>query len=209
MDKKRTLTLDKIVAQAVAMADCEGISALSMRKLASSLGVEAASLYNHIADKESLLAQMVESVVAEIPPARPDPDWRGALAAHYLAAHQALMRHNWASHLFISRPNMGPATLTRFESILAVLTGAGFALTEADHAHHLLESLLHGHTLQMLNFPFAPEDYAAQAAANAHLIPVQVFPNLRGLADLVAARRYDGLHPFAPALERLLGALAP
>lgn len=209
MDRKRSLTLEKIVAQAVIQADSEGISALSMRKLAQALGVEAASLYNHIADKEALLAAMVESVVAEIPPARPSADWRGALAAHYLAAHEALMRHPWASHLFISRPNMGPATLMRFESILAVLTGAGFALTEADHAHHLLESLLHGHTAQMLNFPFAPEDYAAEAAANAHLIPMEIFPNLRGLADLVAARRYDGLHPFAPALRRVLTALTP
>lgn len=209
MEKKRNLTLGKIVEEAVRLADAEGIAALSMRRLAQALGVEAASLYNHIADKEALLAEMVEAVQAEIPPPVTGPDWRGALQAHYLAAHEALMRHPWASHLFISRPNMGPRTLARVEGVLGVLTGAGFSLIEADRAWNLLDSLLHGHTLQMLNFPFAPEDYAAKAAAHAHLIPVEIFPNLRGLADLVAAGRYDGLHPFAPVLERMLEAIAP
>lgn len=213
MEKKRNLTLGKIVEEAVRLADAEGIASLSMRRLAQAVGVEAASLYNHLADKEALLAEMVEAVQAEIAPpvpvSGPGADWRGALRAHYLAAHEALMRHPWASHLFISRPNMGPRTLARVEGVLATLTGAGFSLIEADRAWNLLDSFLHGHTLQMLNFPFAPEDYAAEAAANAHLIPVEIFPNLRGLADLVAARRYDGLHPFAQALERMLEAIAP
>lgn len=209
MEKKRSLSPEKIIAAAVELADKEGISELSMRKLAQVLGVEAASLYNHLADKEALLSAMVEAVMAEIGPAAPGPDWRLALARHYIGAHEALMRHPWASALFISRPNMGPNVLARVESVLAVLTGAGFSLVAADRAWNLLDSLLHGHTLQMLNFPFAPEDYAAQAAANRHLIPVEVFPNLRGLADLVAARQYDGLHPFAPALERVLEGLSP
>ena len=209
MEKKRNLTLQKIVAEAVILADREGIAALSMRRLAQGLNVEAASLYNHLSGKEALLDQMVEAVLAEISPAVPGPDWRGALRAHYLQEQTALMRHPWASGLFVARPNMGPAMLARIESILATLTGAGFSLTEADHAWNALDSLLHGFTLVKLNFPLAPEDYAEQAALHSHLIPVEVFPNLRGLADLVAARRYDGMQDFRFALDLLLNALRP
>lgn len=207
MEKKRNLTVEKIVAEAVLVADREGIAALSMRRLAAGLGVEAASLYNHIGSKEALLDQMVEAVLAEIPPSRPGLDWRGALRAHYLAEQAALMRHPWASMLFVSRPNMGPAMLARIESILATLTGAGFSLTEADHVWNALDSMLHGFTLVKLNFSLQPEDYAEQAALHAHLIPVAVFPNLRGLADLVAARRYDGMQEFPFALDLVLRSL--
>ena len=209
MAKKRNLTLDRIVAEAVVVADREGIAALSMRRLAAGLGVEAASLYNHLAGKEALLDLMVEAVLAEIPPGQPGPDWRSALRAHYLKEQAALMQHPWASALFVSRPNMGPAMLARIEAILATLTGAGFSLTEADHVWNALDSLLHGFTLVKLNFPLAPDDYAEQAALHAHLIPVEVFPNLRGLADLVAARQHDGLQEFPFALDLMLGALVP
>ncbi|MDP1667410.1 TetR/AcrR family transcriptional regulator [Phaeovulum sp.] len=209
MEKKRNLTVEKIVAEAVSLADAERISALSMRRLAAALGVEAASLYNHLAGKEALLDQMVEAVLAEAPPSQQGADWRGSLRALYLAEQAALMRHPWASMLFVSRPNMGPAMLARIERVLAVLTGAGFSLIEADHVWNALDSLLHGFTLVKLNFPLAPEDYAEQAALHAHLIPVEVFPNLRGLADLVAARRHDGLQEFSFALDLLLSALRP
>lgn len=209
MEKKRNLNLKKIVAEAVSLADREGIGALSMRRLAQGLKVEAASLYNHLTGKEALLDQMVEAVLAEIPPAVPGPDWRAALRVHYLEEQAALMRHPWASGLFVSRPNMGPAMLARIESILATLTGAGFSLTGADHAWNALDSLLHGFTLVKLNFPLAPAEYAEQAALHAHLIPEEIFPNLRGLADLVAARRYGGMHHFPYALDLMLSALRP
>lgn len=214
MEKKRTLTPQKIVAQAMTLADAEGIDALSMRRLATGLGVEAASLYNHFAGKEALLDRMVEAVVAEIAPAQPgpahpDPDWRAALRAHFLAAEAALTRHPWASALLISRPNMGPYMLARIEALLATLTGAGFPLIAADHIWNMLDSLLHGHRMLAVQFPLKPQDYAEQAAAHAHLIPPDIFPNLRGLADLVAARQHDGLHPFAPALDQMLAGLNP
>lgn len=209
MEKKRTLTLPKILAEAMTLADAEGLAALSMRRLASGLGVEAASLYNHIGSKEALLDQMAEAVVAEIAPARPGPDWRRALRAHFLSAEAALIRHPWASVLLVSRPNMGPFMLARIENLLATLTGAGYPLIAADHIWNMLDSLLHGHRLLAMQFPLRPEEYADQAAAHAHLIPPDIFPNLRGLADLVATRQHDGLHPFAPALDQLLAGLAP
>lgn len=200
------LTAARITAEAVALADASGLAALTMRGLAGRLGVEAMSLYNHIANKDALLSAMVEAVVAEFHPPR-GGDWRAEMRARAFAAHAALCRHPWAGGLIVSRPNMGPNMLAYIEATLACLVGAGFALTEADAIWNTLDAHIYGFTLQKLNFPLAPEDYAQAAAENIHRIPPAHFPQLHGLAVLVAARRYDGLHALSHGLDLLLDGL--
>jgi AcrR family transcriptional regulator len=196
----------RIIAEAVALADEKGMPAVTMRGLAQRLGVEAMSLYNHIANKDELLSAMVEAVVAEFYPPR-GGEWRAEMRTRAQAAHTALCRHPWAGGLIVSRPNMGPRMLDYIEATLACLVSAGFALTEADAIWNTLDAHIYGFTLQKLNFPFAPEDYAEAAAANIDRIPPSHFPQLHGLAVLVAARRYDGLHNLAHGLDLLLEGL--
>ena len=205
--KKTKLTAEAILAAAVKLADETGVDSLSMRKLAAALGVEAMSLYNHFANKEALLMGMADWAVGEIP--RPDPtgDWQDELRARAHNARTVFLRHPWVIQLLVSLPNMGPNILGYIEATLAVMTGAGIDLIEADHAWNLMDSHIYGFTLQELNFPFAPEEYAEAAAANKHLIPVDVYPNMRRLAEKVAAREFEGLHDFSQGVELIIAGL--
>lgn len=201
------LTASRVVEAAMAMADEGGVEALSMRRLAQKLGVEAMSLYHHIDNKDALLSAMVEGVVAGFAPPRQNAEWRAELFRRATIARDQLRRHPWAGALLIARPNMGPRMLAYIEATLDCLVRAGFSLTEADHAWNTMDSHIYGFTLQELNFPLAPEEFADAAAANIDRIPADRFPHLHGLADMVSHRRYDGLHRLDHGLLLILDGL--
>ena len=96
---REPLTRERVLHAAVALADEQGLDALSMRRLGQRVGVEAMSLYNHVANKDDVLAGMVELVFAEIehPPA--DAAWKEAMRRTAVSSYQAFMRHRWACGL--------------------------------------------------------------------------------------------------------------
>ncbi|MBD3677490.1 MAG: TetR/AcrR family transcriptional regulator C-terminal domain-containing protein [Rhodobacteraceae bacterium] len=201
------LSRDRIAEAAVALSDEAGIEALSMRKLAQRLGVEAMSLYNHVGGKDDLLSAMVDRVVGEIALPASGGDWKAEMRRRAVSAHAALMRHPWATALLVSKPNMGPAMLDYVEATLSCLVTAGFSYEAADHAWNAIDSHVYGFTLQALNFPFAPDDYADAAAEHIDMIPADRYPHLRALAERVMQRQYDGLHDFGFGLDLLLDGL--
>ena len=105
------LSRERILLTAICVADEGGIESLSMRKLAQELGVQAMSLYNHVANKDDLLDGIVDLVVGEI--AVPDLgiDWQTAMRQRANSAHEVLLRHPWATMPIVSRINVGPAML--------------------------------------------------------------------------------------------------
>src|SRR5215471_15593828 len=94
--KRAALNPERVLLAAVEFADLRGVEALSMRKLGQSLGVEAMSLYNHVANKDDLLDGMIDVVFSEIPLARADQHWRRAMRERAIAVRAALLRHLWA-----------------------------------------------------------------------------------------------------------------
>src|SRR6266550_6352913 len=95
------LTRDRVLEAAIRLADEGGIESLTMRKLARELGVEAMSLYNHVANKGDLVDGIVELVVGEIDlPAT--ADWETAIRECAISAHDAFLRHPWACSLVMS-----------------------------------------------------------------------------------------------------------
>jgi AcrR family transcriptional regulator len=198
------LSRDLVLRRAVALADAEGIEAVSMRKLAQALGVEAMSLYNHVAGKDEVLDGMVEQVIAEIPLPLAGADWRAEMLRRGEGAHGVMMAHPWAPLLVVSRANAGPAMLAYVEATLAVLVGAGFSLPQADHIWNAMDSYIYGFTLQKLRFPFRPEGYADAARGYLPMIPQGTLPQFRALTEAVAERRHDGLHDFAFGFGLLL-----
>ncbi|WP_298563930.1 TetR/AcrR family transcriptional regulator [uncultured Aliiroseovarius sp.] len=205
--KTSKLTRDAILAAAVKLADEAGSDSLSMRKLAAALGVEAMSLYNHFAGKDALLMGMADWAIAQIPLPNPKGPWQDELRARAHNARAVFKRHPWTIQLMVSLPNTGPNVLAYVEATLAVMINAGFDLIDADHAWNLMDSHIYGFTLQELNFPFAPEEYAEVTQAHLHLIPAETYPNLRAMAEKVAAREYDGLHNFAQGVELIIAGL--
>src|SRR6266567_774289 len=93
---RKPLSRARILESALALADESGIDALSMRKLGQSLGFEAMSLYNHVANKDDLLDGMLDLVLAEMEPPGPE-DGMAGIRRSAISAHEALRRHPWAA----------------------------------------------------------------------------------------------------------------
>lgn len=201
------LSRDRVLDAALVIADQDGLAAVSMRRVAQALGVEAMSLYNHVANKQDLLAGLIEQVVGQITPPRPEHNWQDEMRIRARTSHAVLMAHPWAAQLIVANAQPGPVMLTYVEKTLACLAAAGFSPQLADHAWNAMDSYIYGFTLQRINFPFEPEDYAAAAAENMDMIPAAIFPNLRALAKLVANRQHDGLHNLDFGFDLLLAGL--
>src|SRR5688500_1438034 len=91
------LSREVVLAEAVAFADAHGVESVSMRALATRLGVEAMSLYHWVRNKSELIDGMVERVVAESDSAPDSADWRTAVRRSAVSLHDALARHQWAA----------------------------------------------------------------------------------------------------------------
>jgi AcrR family transcriptional regulator len=203
---RRTLKRDRVLRAAMALADRDGIGALTMRALAREVGVEAMSLYNHVRNKEDALDGLVELVAAEFRRPEVGPDWRAEMRARAVTAHEVLVRHPWATAQVVSRVNVGPAMLAYVDATIGCLVTAGFGWADADRAWNAIDAHVYGFTLQELNFPFAEEDYAAQARAYLPHLPEEL-RWLRGMAEEVAEGRHDGRADFAIGLELILDGL--
>lgn len=203
------LSRDQIVATAVALADEDGIAAVSMRKVAAALEVEAMSLYHHVANKDDLLDGMVDAVMAEFEVPADARDWRDALRQRSRSARASLRRHPWAVGLLGSRTSPGPATLHHHDAVIGVLRGGGFSVAGAAHAFALLDAFLFGFTLQERNLPFESGDDVGEYAHEivGHLSPDQ-FPHLVEMTvEHIMVPGYDFGAEFDHGLELVLDAL--
>ncbi len=203
------LSRDQIVATAVALADEDGIAAVSMRKVAAALDVEAMSLYHHVANKDDLLDGMVDAVMAEFEIPTEAGDWRDALRHRSRSARASLRRHPWAIGLLGSRTSPGPATLHHHDAVIGVLRSGGFSVAGAAHAFALLDAFLFGFALQERNLPFDSGDDVGEFAHEivGHLSPDQ-FPHLVEMTvEHVMVPGYDFGAEFDHGLELVLDAL--
>ena len=206
-DRLLSLSRERILQAAVELADEEGIEGLSMRRLADRLEVKAMSLYNHIANKDDLMDGMVDRVIAEINWSPQGAHWKVALRQRANSAHAMLLRHPWATMPIVSRVNVGPAMLSYIDATLGCLHQAGFSLEMADHIWNAIDSHIYGFTLQELNFPFDPDEYAEAAKQGLVLIPADRYPHMNYLTHEVIDRRYDGVHSFDFGLDLILNGL--
>src|SRR5207249_1649867 len=118
----------RILRAAVALADRSGIEALTMRSLGQELGVEAMSLYNHVANKDHVLDGIVDVVVGEIEVPGPGAGWRTAMRQRAISAHEVLVRHPWAAMLVTSRLVLGPEMMRYVDATLGRLREGGFTV---------------------------------------------------------------------------------
>ncbi|MBF6476267.1 MULTISPECIES: TetR/AcrR family transcriptional regulator C-terminal domain-containing protein [Nocardia] len=206
-ETRAPLTRDAVLHAAVRLADEHGLSALSMRRLAQTLGVEAMSLYNHVRNKDDLLDGIADLAVAEMTPPTIGGDWRAALRARSVSAHEVLLRHPWATGLIGTRINVGPAMLRYIDATVGCLRAAGFSLPQADRAWNALDSHLYGFTLQELSFPLEPSEYGSAAQQFLPLIPADEYPHMHALAQLVIDGKHSGIADFEFGLELILDGL--
>jgi AcrR family transcriptional regulator len=203
------LNRDRVLRVAVTLADSGGIESLTMRKLGVELGVEAMSLYNHVANKADLLDGMIDIVFAEIDLPTGETDWRTAMRRRAVSARDVLSRHRWATGLMESRTTPGPATLRHHDTVLGILRGAGFSIELAAHAYSALDSYIYGFALQEPSLPFDNgEDTAKVAQAIMSRFASGEFPHLTEIAvEYVMQPGYDYGNEFAFGLELILDGL--
>jgi AcrR family transcriptional regulator len=203
------LTTERVLRAAVALADREGVESLSMRRLARQLGVEAMSLYHHVAGKPALLDGMVDLVFGEIELPAADGDWKAAMRRRAVSAREVLGRHPWAINLMESRRSPGPANLRHHDAVLGCLRQAGFPIALTAHAYSILDAYIYGFAVQEASLPFdTPEETAELAEEMMEAFGADAYPHLTELAvQHVLQPGYDYGDEYGFGLELILDGL--
>jgi hypothetical protein len=195
---------------ALAVADSDGIEAVTMRRLARELGVEAASLYHHVSGKDQILDGLVDVVAAQIGVPKSGARWREAITERAHHTREVLLRHPWAVSLMASRTSPGPATLRMLETGIRCFREDGFSVPMAARAISTVDSYVHGFVLQEVNLPFRGEsELAAMTTAVMDQFPASEFPYLFELTvEHVLQPGYDYGNEFDSGLTVVLNGVA-
>jgi AcrR family transcriptional regulator len=202
------LTKERVLQAAVELADRDGLDALTMRRLGADLGVEAMSLYKHVANKEGILDGIVELVVGEIEMPSGGDDWKEAMRGRAISAREVLSRHSWAIGLLEARGSTGPTALRYTDAILGHLRAAGFSIENAAHAFWLLDSYVYGHVVQEISMPLGTSEEMTESAARAvkEVIATE-YPHLVEMEEHALSFKYSFDHEFEFGLDLILDAL--
>lgn len=198
------LSRERVLNAAVALVDAEGLQALTMRRLAAGLGVEAMSLYHYLPTKQALLDGVVEAVVDEImasvgnvsaedpDPASGDQDWRTRLRRQFLAARQVMLRHPWMPALLSASRAVPAVVYQYYDQILGTLVAAGFS-------YHLGHRALHAFGSMPLGFA---QEIFSPASTGGNMDDAEAEADLAAMADalphltaMVASEVHDAADP--------------
>ncbi|HTP27320.1 MAG TPA: TetR/AcrR family transcriptional regulator C-terminal domain-containing protein [Anaeromyxobacteraceae bacterium] len=203
--RRAPLDRAQVVRAALALVDEVGLDELTMRRLAERLGIQAASLYKHVKDKDELLVLLADEISAGIADPPSSGTWQSRLAALARNARRGLRAHRDGARVLAATAPFGPRRLARIETVLALLRGAGLSRRDAVHAAH--------HLNKFLTEFVADEDRYASAAAAAgsrrkmfaevralfRSLPPERYPVLVELADDLAEDDPDDLFEFGIA----------
>ena len=189
-----SLSKERVLHAAVALAARDGIEALTMRKLADELGAGAMSLYHYVPNKEQLLDEMVDIVFSEIELPTTDVDWKTAMRRRAYSTREVLSRHRWALGLMESRSRPGPASLRLHDAVLGCLRAAGFSIETTIQAYSVQDAYIYGFALQEKGFAFESAEEAAAVAQE----------QVREFAELAAERQFAALAEEFPYLAEVV-----
>ncbi|MBL1098326.1 TetR/AcrR family transcriptional regulator [Streptomyces coffeae] len=204
------LTRDRVLTAAIRLADQSGLAALSMRKLAAELDVEAMSLYNHVKNKEDLLDGVADLVMGEMDRPVAGGQWRAEMHRRAASVYEVLRRHWWAVDLIASRQTPGPAHLAHYDATIGCLHAAGFPYLLAGHACSAMDSHVFGFTIRRRDLPFDPDKLAEWAEHNLPQISVERYPHVHDIAEKIVSDEYRdagfefGLELILDGLEKVL-----
>jgi AcrR family transcriptional regulator len=186
---RRPLSRERVLRAAVELADERGLDALTMRNLGQALGVEAMSLYNHVANKEAILDGVIEVVVGEVLEAvegtetLADPsEWKAVMRRRILAARGVFLRHRWAPEVLESRAEPAPVVMRYFDGLLGLMLQGGFSADLAHHAMHALGSRAIGFTQELFE---GEGDVPAETVALMAQQMAAEYPNLGEMLQVV------------------------
>lgn len=207
--KREALTRERILHAALDLVDREGLDAISMRRVGDELGVEAMSLYNHVANKAAILDGIFEAVLAEMPPVpttttragtKANDSWQDTMRERGHALRAVLRAHPNCLPLFATRPAVTSASIAHLEAALGVLRAAGFSAADALRAFQVLLAFVVGHAIATYA-PIASDDSRPDYAQ----LSETEFPRVREMARLLPDRDLE--EEFVFGLEALLAGI--
>jgi AcrR family transcriptional regulator len=144
--RRPTLTLDRVVAAAIELADTEGLAAVSMQRIAKRLGAGTMTLYTYVPSKNELVDLMVDAALREraLPgPHDPQPEgWRARIELYAARTRAMFHRHPWFRQVSTIRPALGPGMMDAREYLLAALYGTGLSPHQVGALTLALETLV-------------------------------------------------------------------
>jgi AcrR family transcriptional regulator len=204
------LSRERILKAAIRLADDGGIESLTMRKLARKLGVEAMSLYNHIANKSDLVEAIVDRVVEEVelPEAG---EWDHAIRTCAISAHETFQRHPWACSLVLSAtPRLQDNPRLRYMEWLLGRLREALSPELVYHAYHTLDSHIFGFTLWELGHAAGAQGFVDSDDFRAGVLQqlrANELPNLAEHAEQHFAGGVDEEGEFEFGLDLILEGL--
>ena len=206
MKPRDKVTREKVLATALALVEENGVQGLSMRKLAAAVGVEAMSLYNHVANKDAVIDGIAELVIQRMVLPQPTGDWKADLRNLANAFRSAATGHPHAARLLLTRQLVSDGSLAATDAALSALRGGGFAAEEAVHALRAVLAFLVGTVLREVESgpAFDGADTAAVARRRTEL-GTSPFPSLAESAPFLASCDHDREYEYG--LDLLLAAL--
>ncbi len=205
-----SLSRERVLQGAVALADEIGIDAFTMRKLAVTLDTKPMTIYHHVPSKEQILDGMVDIVFGEIDRPPLDIDWKVAIRHRCVSARRVLNRHPWAPPLMESRTSPGPETLGHHDAMIACFRGGGLSIELTAHAYAIIDSYIYGFALQEANLPFGGEEQIGELAEDIlNAMPVDEYPHfVEFTTHLVLRPGYGFAKSFEFGLDLILDGLA-
>ncbi len=233
MDVARTLTLlwreaepprrgprprhsvDDVVDAAIAIADADGLEAVTMRAVAERLGTSPMSLYTYVPGKAELLDLMLDALYLAMPRKPFRRQWRARLRAVAEVNRELYARQPSAARVSTARPPLGPGLMAKYEYELAAFDGLGLSEVEMDAALTFLLAFVQGNAVAAQEHADAPGTDAEWWATAGPLLARVVDPERYPLASRVGSAAgaaqggaYDAQRAYAFGLERVLDGLA-
>lgn len=175
IERRVPLTRERVLRSAIELADEDGLDALTMRRLADRLGVEAMSIYHHVRGKAAVVSGACDLVFEDVAalaadgPRHPDSQWRAILRARILAAREVLLAHPWMPRALETHGVMTPALATWVDGNVGAMRRGGLSFDLIHHAMHTLGSRQFGFSQELIldddGDAVADPEVAAAAAA--------------------------------------------
>ncbi|NLB47333.1 MAG: TetR/AcrR family transcriptional regulator [Microbacteriaceae bacterium] len=209
MNRLQPLSEVRIVEAAARVADIGGYAAISMRNVGKELGVEAMSLYHHVASKDALLDALTDWIFAQIELPGSEAPWREGMTIRAASARNVLVSHPWALTLIDSRVNPGAALLRHHDAVIGCLRRGGFSVELAAQSFSVIDAYVYGFALTERNLPFDPETSDESVDFAGEVMPMLAdYPHLAELVQhLTGSGEYSFSNQFAVGLDIILDEL--
>ncbi|HET7397592.1 MAG TPA: TetR/AcrR family transcriptional regulator C-terminal domain-containing protein [Intrasporangium sp.] len=203
------LSRERVLVAAMAIADADGLGALTIRSLARELGAKPMSVYHYVANKDEILDGIVDLVYGEIELPSASGAWRTEMHRRASSARRVLRRHPWAILLLQSRTAPGTATIRHHDAVIASLRAAGFSVELTAHAFAVIDSYVFGFAVSEAALPIhGPASVAEVAESMMGRFSTGEFPHLVEFATQhILQPGYDFGDEFDFGLELILDGL--